>query len=62
MQILEGLSYLAERNIAHRDLRSDNVLISKDGVVKLGRSFFPPVSQVTIKKHSRILKCSAFHS
>jgi len=33
--ILEGLTYLAERYIAHRDLRSDNALISKNGVVKL---------------------------
>jgi hypothetical protein len=41
LQTLEGLTYLVERNIAHRDLRSDNVLISKDGIIKLGRFIRP---------------------
>ena len=63
-QTLEGLAYLAERNLAHRDLRSDNILISKDGIVKLGR-FIRPLRNVLAehpKKNSRFLECSARHS
>ncbi|KAI0311669.1 kinase-like domain-containing protein [Amylostereum chailletii] len=33
--VLLALSYLRKQRIAHRDLRSDNLLLSKDGVLKL---------------------------
>lgn len=37
-----GLAFLEERLIAHRDVRSDNLLVAPDGTVKLGKiSFFP---------------------
>lgn len=34
-QVLEGLLYLHQRGVMHRDLKSDNVLISAAGVAKL---------------------------
>ena len=33
--ILEALSYLASKGIMHRDLKPDNILVSKDGQVKI---------------------------
>jgi Protein kinase domain len=36
LQALLALAYLAELGIAHRDVRSDNLLIGNDGVLKLG--------------------------
>jgi serine/threonine protein kinase len=37
-QILGALIYLQNLGIAHRDLRSDNLLLNKDGLLKLGLS------------------------
>ncbi|KAJ2915100.1 hypothetical protein MD484_g5300, partial [Candolleomyces efflorescens] len=33
--ILRGLEYLEQHNIAHRDIRSDNLLVNKAGVLKI---------------------------
>ena len=35
MQILKGLQYIHEKNIAHRDIKGANILITKDGICKL---------------------------
>jgi serine/threonine protein kinase len=34
-QVLAALSYLQKLGIAHRDIRSDNLLVNQEGVVKL---------------------------
>jgi len=36
-QVLLALDYLLTQNIAHRDVRSDNLLINQQGILKLGK-------------------------
>lgn len=39
-QVLLALDYLLTQNIAHRDVRSDNLLINQQGILKLGKFWF----------------------
>ncbi|KAI0651204.1 kinase-like protein [Trametes meyenii] len=43
--VLQALDYLQSRSIAHRDIRSDNLLVNVEGVVKLAD--FSSAAQVT---------------
>jgi len=38
-EVLAGLEHLHQRNIIHRDIKSDNVMVSHDGKVKLSKFF-----------------------
>ena len=40
-QTLEALQFLRSHNIAHRDVRSDNLLLNNEGVLKLSMFAFP---------------------
>lgn len=35
LQVIEGFTYLENSNILHRDIRSPNILVGKDGIVKI---------------------------
>lgn len=35
LRVLQGMKYLHDRHILHRDIKSDNVLVSMDGQIKL---------------------------
>ena len=35
VQVLEGLAYLHEKDVIHRDIKGGNILITRDGSIKL---------------------------
>ena len=49
LQTCRGLEHLHERNIIHRDIKSDNVLLDARGNVKISESFLrhPSSSNIT---------------
>lgn len=39
-QLLQGLIYLHSEGVTHRDIKGANILITKDGVIKLADCMF----------------------
>jgi len=53
-RVLMGLKYLHDRHILHRDIKSDNILVSTDGSIKLAD--FGYATQLTQSKKNRVSK------
>ena len=51
LRVLQGLKYLHDRHILHRDIKSDNILVSSTGKIKLAD--FGYATQLTQEKHRR---------
>ncbi|RKP02064.1 hypothetical protein CXG81DRAFT_11257, partial [Caulochytrium protostelioides] len=52
-QMLLGIEYIHEHEIAHRDIKPDNLLVSRDGRLKIADF---GVSEIFIKGHDRLVK------
>lgn len=52
-QVLEGLIYLHSKNYMHRDVKCENILLGRDGQVKLGTcvGFSFMTKQLTLEEH-----------
>ena len=48
IQILEGINYLHENKIMHRDLKSANLFLMKDGTIKIGDLNVSKISEMGI--------------
>ena len=35
-QLIEGLEHIHQRNIVHRDIKLDNILLDREGMIKIG--------------------------
>lgn len=54
-QVLMGLKYLHDRNILHRDIKSDNILVSKAGDIKLADfGYAVQLTQEQSKRSSKV--------
>jgi len=36
LQICDGLNYLHQKNIAHRDIKSQNIFLTRNNIVRIG--------------------------
>lgn len=51
LKVLQGLKYLHDRYILHRDIKSDNILVSSAGEIKLAD--FGYATQLTVNNKQR---------
>ena len=56
IQMLEGMKYLHNNNILHRDLKCANIFLTKKGVLKIGDLNVSKVSQSGIIVHLKFGK------
>jgi len=64
--VLLALEYLQKQRIAHRDVRSDNLLLNSHGVLKLSEDFLVPDCGSDVlndaERYSRLFQCRAGHA
>ena len=54
-KVVEGLAYLHSKHILHRDLKSDNIMISKEGAIKMGDfGYAAQLTQESTNRSSRV--------
>lgn len=51
LRVLQGLKFLHDRHILHRDIKSDNILVSSEGAIKLAD--FGYATQLTVENKRR---------
>lgn len=56
VQLLEGLSYCHSMGVMHRDLKPQNILVTRDGRLKLcdfglARTYIPNTRPLTVEVH-----------
>jgi p21-activated kinase 1 len=52
-QTLSGLQHLHSKGVIHRDIKSDNILLSLDGNIKLSKSNHSPTGIFLLTMRSR---------
>jgi len=61
IQILEGLHYLHEHNIIHRDLTSANIFLTQEGIVKIGGFYNSKIAKIGVSFTQTCISYYASH-